>query len=724
MDAFVSYSRRDAVWVDHFEVALVVAGVDPWLDRRKLTVALPWLEEVKDGIERAAVLVRCRSPHFEQSENCASEVSFAQRLGVRILDVEVGSDPALAAHVVADGVGQEGREERAARMLLGSARTWERRGRPRRALLSARENRRLRSAARPSDARAALVEEFVVASQRRLRVRSAALALGALVLLMAIGSAGRLDEIDEDDEATTALLLRRTEELSDRRAVARAEVYEALEIVAGLGGGEAAFDASPMTLTLDVRTPVDAFDVPSGTGLRFAYMPVGDEVAVLDSAGNGFVRSAAAIDVRLPAPADVQLVDLSGLALRAGGIEVASDGELERVITLERHATLARRSPDRRMVAAMGAEGVDVYDVETGRRIARLEGVDEQLHDIAWSDDSSQLWGSATSVVVSWRVRDGTVLIDDPGLRFRTVLPSLSEHVWVLEEAGRLLKVDPNGRVDDAFELGLVGFSAEINTERSMILVSGADTLAALDLGAQTVTHIDLSCSGRLPVFVDEQRAVVSCDDGLAIIDVGNGRVAQLVPLPFELTAQPVAYVESVGLVMISVNGTLARVDEAGASAVIGGQGIPCAGRWSGLAVSANAWLHPYGQRVGQIGCNSLAVAEDSSYRWQAGGFELEPTYRSRASAFGPAGDIVLTGLADGSVVAWPSGNITPQRRLTPVSGDIFDLEVMGSQVYVVTRTGMLAQFLMPPLPSNELMAGEAMARLAAAETFGLYGQP
>src|SRR3954454_8311975 len=54
---FVSYSRRDAEWVNHLVRWLEQAGVGVWLDQRDIPVTLPWLEEVSDAILEADLFV-------------------------------------------------------------------------------------------------------------------------------------------------------------------------------------------------------------------------------------------------------------------------------------------------------------------------------------------------------------------------------------------------------------------------------------------------------------------------------------------------------------------------------------------------------------------------------------------------------------------------------------------------------------------------------------------
>ena len=73
-----------------------------------------------------------------------------------------------------------------------------------------------------------------------------------------------------------------------------------------------------------------------------------------------------------------------------------------------------------------------------------------------------------------------------------------------------------------------------------------------------------------------------------------------------------------------------------------------------------------------------------------------------------------LSGFADGTIVAWSTENFTPQRLLVEASGDVFD--IVDVELYTLTRTGMLAAFPLPELPTNANMAAEVADQLAVSE--------
>ena len=60
MSIFVSYSRVDQAWVDSLDDALRAAGIATWVDRRKIPIALPWFEEIRDAIEQAVLFHEVR----------------------------------------------------------------------------------------------------------------------------------------------------------------------------------------------------------------------------------------------------------------------------------------------------------------------------------------------------------------------------------------------------------------------------------------------------------------------------------------------------------------------------------------------------------------------------------------------------------------------------------------------------------------------------------------
>lgn len=84
---FISYSRRDMVFVDRLDAALRQRGIATLIDRTAIEIGEPWSKRLEDLIARAETVIFVLSPDSVKSTVCAAEVDFSRRLGKRIIPV-------------------------------------------------------------------------------------------------------------------------------------------------------------------------------------------------------------------------------------------------------------------------------------------------------------------------------------------------------------------------------------------------------------------------------------------------------------------------------------------------------------------------------------------------------------------------------------------------------------------------------------------------------------
>ena len=82
---FVSYSRRDYLFVSKLSAALTDRGRDAWVDRHVIPHSASWWEEIAAGIRGADVCVFVLSPDALRSDVCARELAYALDSGKRIV---------------------------------------------------------------------------------------------------------------------------------------------------------------------------------------------------------------------------------------------------------------------------------------------------------------------------------------------------------------------------------------------------------------------------------------------------------------------------------------------------------------------------------------------------------------------------------------------------------------------------------------------------------------
>src|SRR5262245_15857253 len=82
---FLSYSRKDAAFVDALGAALSSRGYDVLIDRSAITKGEEWWKRIVDLIVSSALVVFVISPHSIASPVCNDEVDLTKRLSKRIV---------------------------------------------------------------------------------------------------------------------------------------------------------------------------------------------------------------------------------------------------------------------------------------------------------------------------------------------------------------------------------------------------------------------------------------------------------------------------------------------------------------------------------------------------------------------------------------------------------------------------------------------------------------
>ena len=86
-DVFISYSRKDKVFVEKLVAALEAKKRDVWVDFEDIPFAAEWWDEIQKGIESAESAIFVISPDYLASEVCGLEVNYVQKNNKRIVPI-------------------------------------------------------------------------------------------------------------------------------------------------------------------------------------------------------------------------------------------------------------------------------------------------------------------------------------------------------------------------------------------------------------------------------------------------------------------------------------------------------------------------------------------------------------------------------------------------------------------------------------------------------------
>ena len=436
---FVSYSRSDGQWTHALVKRLEHQRAEVWIDQEDIPVTVPWLTEVRDAIEEAALFVRCDSQGYRVSVSCSAEVGFAEQVAKPQFVIGVGSDlDDCAANIIRTL--REISPDRVQRTELRVlARDWDRAGRPRNLLVGRGYRRRLASALKCPPDPTETERGFLRACTTRTRAR--ALVTTMLVLLIAVSFltiSVLHDAQNTINNDNSKLATAENQEQAGLNLVDQ-DPYSGLQAATGDGGDESAAHADVITRAIEEPTPDDAFSVPGAR--QFAARPVRAEVLVIGAAAREWRHSSAEVDAGRPATelpgsgvsraAPTAAISgrtasaASGITARrhphSGLVGIFRHGRLWRMIDFDAVPGALAFSPDGRFLAAAVGEQVEVADVAAAQVRTQLRGATGLLLDIAWSADGSRIWALDHRRVFSWLTGNAVTLVEQSsgGLQLR-----------------------------------------------------------------------------------------------------------------------------------------------------------------------------------------------------------------------------------------------------------------------------------------------------------------
>jgi hypothetical protein len=648
---FISYSRADVAWVKGLVVRLEERGLTTWLDERDVPVTLSWIEEVRDAIVEARLFVNCDSERSRASANCAIERGLAAEAAKEQCTVHAGGDlRAAAASVITIFKGLDPATPVRTELTV-LARDWDRAGRPKSRLVSARMRRRLRRSLRASSPLRPSERAFLAASRARSRRRAGvsiflvALAVVALTTIEVVKFAK--DRIVSANSAQAAAY---TETRAALAEVAE-QPFQGMAEASRRGGNESADGANVISGALRYPVPDDAFKVPGSASL-FATSHVGAIVSVTATVGGTWGRTADAVNVRnataLARAARRSSANPSGglsfhLRGDSGALEVLRDGRLWRVMTFTGRPSSLTLSPDGRELAVAVGALVEIAELQSASIRTVLRGAPGDVRALAWSADGRRLWALCHSMVVSWAVRDGTVLLDEPAENFEAVFPGGTPgSAWVVAHDGTLREFDTHThtgstlarlRVPDEID------SAGAAADGTVAALSGAHGEWIVPLDGARPRHLDLpGCELGRPMFENATTFRLPCLFGEVLsVSVAEGRVTGRLAVPgggaFALASLP-------------ASGTLSRASR------------PAGRCWSATATGTCWHTHAQG-RSASCGTASAGQASPGSRC---------PRAKTRSRPWGPvpacrgASAAVFAPARRGASGSMPSMNRVPTR--------------------------------------------------------------
>lgn len=86
-ESFISYSRKDFIFVDKLYERLKALGIDPWLDKHDIPSASLWKQEILVAIQFCHNFIYVISPHSIESKYCDMELNQALALNKRLIPI-------------------------------------------------------------------------------------------------------------------------------------------------------------------------------------------------------------------------------------------------------------------------------------------------------------------------------------------------------------------------------------------------------------------------------------------------------------------------------------------------------------------------------------------------------------------------------------------------------------------------------------------------------------
>lgn len=729
---FISYHRPDGLWVRALLDRLERHGLSTWIDQRDIPVSFPWLEEVNDAIVECDVFVRCASAGQRASANCAAEDQLARDMDKRRCTVTVGTDLDRCAAEVVQAMRSVDVPETARIELAVLSRDWDRANRPRSALVSVRQRRRLERGLHRPPLVSEVERSYIRASRTRTRRRVAVTSVIAIVFTLAISAqavfkAAR-DRVDQQNRAQAQQYTIARAALADSDARA----YLGLARVTGFSENEAGVFAEVVSDAFKYPVPDDAFTVPAGA-LRFASGTVGRAVTVVSRGGRAWSRATDAHEIRIAVPgrgAEGAPVRRSELSLRhragASDVIILRRGTVWRRVRFRLPVGHLRLSPDERRLAGVEGGTIEILDTDSGHLRTILRGNLRTLLDLRWSSDRRQMWGLTRGRVLSWTLQDGQTLLDDPSRPLEALLPSArADAVWVAEAGGTLREVDTRTgaviatrRVPD--EIKSAGGSAD----GTVAAVSGAEHEWLVSLTTHTPARsFDVrSCAAGRATFDGDERFYLPCIGGdLLAMTTADARVVQRVPIPHNGAWGARMVPGTSGVLVGERMGRLYLVSGGRRSLFWRND---CGSGIARIAVSPDGRrVMPVGPGTGSAGCSRIGNANaGGGWTWNALVDHSSTSFLAGAATFSRTGKAFAIGYSDGTIVMRPSVNITPDLVVTSIDGNIRDmLTLSDGSLLVASEAGELQRIpWCETCLSNRYLAGAAERRMRRAITIGV----
>ena len=745
---FISYRRSDREWVRSLEGRLKQRRIRVWIDQNDIPVSVPWLAEVRDAIEEAALFVRCDSPAFRASARCATEVGFAEQLAKPQLVVTVGDDLDRCAASIAETLREISPARGRRTELRVLARDWDRAGRPRSLLVGWRYRRRLSSGLEFPPDPAENEQSFLRASMTRTRVRAFFTTVVVTLIVVSFTTVSVLrteqDTINNDNGQLASAYSQAQSGLN----LVDQDPYSGLQAAAGDGeDGASVGDAEVITEALAEPTPDDAFDIAGSR--RFAVRPVGAEVLVTAAGGREWEHASVGADYKqhateLPAPAASTaaptVAPAAGTATAADGL-TASRGPRSGLVRIFRHGQLWRVidfdsvtgalafSSDGRFLAATVGEQVEVADVATAQIRTHLRGATGFLLDVAWSSDGTHVWALDDGRVFSWPMGEAVTLVDNPAASFNSVLPAASAgDVWIVGRHTLAEISVATGQTIHRITIPDTLTSAGGTLDGSLALVSGQRYLWVVPLsGTAPPRHVTLSgCALGRATFASDAVAYLPC--------IGGSLLRLALPSAAVTSVITVSSAGVFGATAVPGTDTVYAGDEAGDLYVVRGAGAlaiqvsECDAEVQRIGVApADQAVLPVGSGSGQGTCGVIGLrtgdpADPGSWTWNHLLQPQEESIYASAVAFSAHGGSFAIGYSNGTINLQPTVNVTPTLTDNTADGMIRDmLTLPDNDLIVVTDAGMVQRLPMcDSCISNAALANVAGHRLALAERLGL----
>lgn len=429
---FISYSRKDAAFVERLEAALRARGIEPTIDRAEIYAFEDWWGRVQALITKADTIVFVLSPDAVASSVCQREVDFAASLNKRFAPIVARP---VADALVPAAVGRlnfvffddEATFDAAADRLVAAlstdiawvrkhteigelARRWAEAGRPgpkglllRSPVLDEAEQW---IASRPQDAPPPTAEALALITESRraaTRRQRSIVAVAVSVALLAGGLAlwAEVNRREADLQRTEATLQRDIATTNEKRAVENEKLAKENE--------ERAVENEKLAQANEKRAR-EQRDQALVTQSRFLADQALQKIEAGDAVG-GMLLAAEALPDR--AEADEMRSSRPYVADAERALYAALYGRREHLLmrTDTVAAVVAYDPGGKRLITAAGETGAKIWDAHTGEALVLLEGHTGGVFGAAFSSDGQRVltWAVDNTVRV-WNASDGGLI--------------------------------------------------------------------------------------------------------------------------------------------------------------------------------------------------------------------------------------------------------------------------------------------------------------------------